>query len=334
MSFQDSNQQSGPQGSWGGPEPQQQGSWGAPQQQPDQSQGQGQAWGSQQPQIPRQPNYAGYGQQSGAGQSYGQPQDYPQQGYPQPGQSQSQSQGFAAPGYASGPGYGGESGGFPPGQSGVPGYPPQSDFGSGTGYGYPPAPQGNSGLATTALWLGILGGWGLINLVISILAINDTGPGKKAGRNKAVIGLCLTLAWTVVWIGVAVALMNHAKTEIASAAPSNTVVATSATSATAGSGAGGGSGVNANGANGDPGCQAAQSAFNTYGKQGVSGGLAAIKTLGGALQSASSQSQVASSQLKTMGGDYLSLADGTAPPSMVGDLEALDSACGMTFTMG
>lgn len=219
----------------------------------------------------------------------------------------------------------------------MPGYPPQSDFGSGTGYGYPAPPQGNSGLATTALWLGILGGWGLINLVISILAINDTGPGKKAGRNKAVIGLCLTLAWSVVWIGIAVALMNHTKSDIASAAPTNPIVATSAA---AGSGAGGagssatsGSGVNASGASSDPGCQAAQAAFNAYSKQGVSGGLAAIQTLGDALQSASSQSRVAGSQLTTMGGDYIALSKGTAPSSMVNDLVALDSACGMTFTM-
>jgi hypothetical protein len=328
MSFQDSNQGrqpfAPPQQSWGQQQAaqQQQGAWGAPQ--PQEA-------------PPQQPGY-GFGQQPAPGQSYGQPQDYAQQSFPQqsfPQQSYPQQgyQDYQNPAY--------QSQGYPNGQ---PGYPPQqSDFGPG-GYGYPQQPQGNSGLATTALWLGILGGWGLINLVISILAINDTGPGKKLGRNKALIGLCLTLAWTVVWVGIAFAISSSSKGVSTTAAPSQ-IVATSTTAggaastqaspstqvsaSSAGNGAGG---VSATGASSDPGCQAAQSAFNTYNQNATSGGLKAITTLGEALQSAAGQSQVASSQLKTAGQDYIDLASATTPSDMLGDLEALDTACGMMFT--
>ncbi|HEX4789907.1 MAG TPA: hypothetical protein VH372_15680 [Actinospica sp.] len=334
MSFQDSNQQpfgpppqqpeqqgqswGQPAQSWGQPggQPeqswdrqqaaQQQGGWGG---QPQQAPQDGSAgWGSQ-PQIPQQPNY-GYGQQSGAGQSFGQPQDYPQQGYPQQG-------------------YGGQ--GYPNGQ---PGYPPQqSDFGSG-GYGYPPPNQGNSGLATTALWLGILGGWGLINLVIAILAINDTAPGKKLGRGKAITGLCLTLAWAVVWIGIAVAVSSHASGVAASDAPTGGAVVSAAASGGASASASGAAGLSANGADGDPGCQSAQTAFNTYSQNATSGGLQAIATLGNSLESAATQSKVASSQLKTVGEDYVQLSDDNTPSNMVDDLVALDTACGMSFSAG
>jgi hypothetical protein len=340
MSFQDSNQQpfapppQQPGQSWGQqPEAQQQGSWGGqPQQQPQQApqapqppQGGSGAWGgSQQPQIPQQPSY-GFGQQSGGGQSFGQPQDYVQQNFPQQGYPQ---QGYPNQGY----------------QNGQPGYPPQSDFGPG-GYGpngaYPGQGQnqGNSGLATTALWLGILGGWGLINLVIAILAINDTAPGKKLGRGKAITGLCLTLAWSVVFIGIAIAVSSHTKNVAASAAPTSSVVASStATGSGAGAGATptstGAGGLSAGGASNDPGCQAAQTAFNTYNQNASSGGLQAIATLGNALESAAGQSQVASSQLKTMGQDYVQLSNATDPSTMVSDLEALDSACGISFSVG
>jgi hypothetical protein len=300
-----------PEQSWGQPQgAQQQGQWGGQPQQAPQGDGSG-AWGSQ-PQIPQQPGY-GFGQQSGAGQSFGQPQDYVQQSFPQQG-------------------YGGQ--GYPNGQQ--PGYPPQqSDFGPG-GYGpggYQPPNQGNSGLATTALWLGILGGWGLINLVIAILAINDTAPGKKLGRGKAITGLCLTLAWAVVWIGIAVAVSSHSSSVTADSAPTS-VVATST-----GNGGGAASpspssaaGLTATGASGDPGCQAAQTAFNTYSKNATSGGVQAIATLGNSLQAAASQSQVASSQLKTVGKDYVQLSDDNTPSNMVDDLVALDTACGMSFS--
>jgi hypothetical protein len=325
MSFQDSNQQpfapppQQPGQSWGQQQQaaQQQGAWGSqPQQPPTQPQDAGSgAWGSQpqQQQMPQQPGY-GFGQQSGAGQSFGQPQDYAQQSFPQ--------QGYASQGYA----------------TGQPGYPPQqSDFGSG-GYGYPAPAQRNSGLATTALWLGILGGWGLINLVISIIAINETGPGKKLGRGKAITGLCLTLAWSVVGIGIALAVSHHASDIATAAAPASTsIVATSTEGAGAGSSPQPSStddaGLSATGASDDPGCQAAQAAFNTYNKNVATDGLGAITTLGHSLENAAGQSKVAGSQLDKVGKDFIKLtSDPTDSSGMVDDLVALDTACGMTFT--
>lgn len=304
----------------------------------------------QQPFAPPQQSWGAPQQQQQPGYGYGQPQDYaqqslpqqslPQQGFPQQGyqnyQNPVQNYQNPVPGYQN-PAYPGQ--GYPNGQ---PGYPPQqSDFGSG-GYGYPQQPQGNSGLATTALWLGILGGWGLINLVIAILAINDTGPGKKLGRNKAVIGLCLTLAWTVAWVGIAFAVSSSSKGVAATAAPSYVAASTTAAGGAAGTQASagtrasassaGGAGVSATGASSDPGCQAAQSAFNTYNRNATSGGLKAITTLGEALQSAAGQSRTAGSQLRKAGQDYIDLASATTPSDMLGDLEALDTACGMTFT--
>lgn len=309
MSFQDSNQGqqpfAPPQQSWGQQSGQQQapqqGGWGGAQQ-PPQGGGSG-GWG-----VPPQESQQGYGfgQQSGSGQGFGQPQDYAgQQGYPQ--------QGFPQQGY--GPG-------------GQPGYPPQqSDFGTG-GYGYPQQPQANSGLATTALWLGILGGWGIINLVISILAINDTGPGKKLGRNKAITGLCLTLAWAVVWAGMFFALSNHAAhVASASAAPQVTI----STQATDTSDGGQGAAGSASGSSSDPGCQAAQSAFSTYNQNVTSGGLDAITTLGNALEAAAGQSKTASSQLKAVGQDYLQIANNTTPSNAVSDMVSLEEACGINF---
>lgn len=317
MSYQEPNQAPF------GPPPQQQGQaeWG---QQQNQNSGQGtwgqpgaaapeQSWGSQQSQIPQQPSYPnapGYGQP-------GQPQDFaPQQFNPQ-------QQGFGqGQGYATGP----------------QGYMPQTDFGSGAGYGpgYPAPNQGNSTLATVALWLGIFFGWGIINLVIAILAIKETGPGKKQGRNKAITGLILTLAWAVVWIGVTIAVTNHAKNDIASLSAAPTTVATaSSTGGTSGSGS---SGIQATtGGSGDAGCTAAQAAFKTFNSStsGSSDTLTAVQTLGNALESAAGQSQSASSQLKTVGQDFLTLASSSAePPSMVTDMEALDEACGASFTFG
>lgn len=309
-------QQSQPQGSWGPP-------GGVPQQYSGQQQQQ--AWGAppQESQIPQQPSYGaapGYGQsgqfgqpgQSGQSWQSG-PQDYPQQQFdnqPPPGYGQ---------GYPGGP----------------QGYLPQTDFGSGAGYGagYPAPNQGDSGLATAALLVGILGGWGVINLVISILAIRETGPGKKLGRNKAVTGLILTIAWAIVWAGLIFAFSNHAKNQLSPVATPTISVSTVAgrgatTSAT------GAAGAQATGASSDPGCQAAQTAFNTYSANAASGGLGAIQTLGNALVSAAGQSKVASGQLKTMGQDYLELADDTTPTNMVTDLESLDSACDMSFTFG
>lgn len=293
MSYQDPNQasfgapQQGQQPGWG-QQSQPQGTWGQPGASAPAS---GQSWGAPQGQIPQQPNYPnapGYGQPA----PFGQPQDS-------------------------------VAGQQPYGQQ--PGYYPQTDFGSGGyGPGYP-AGQQNSALATWALWLGILGGWGIINLVISILAINETGPGKKLGRNKAITGLILTLVWAAIWIGVTLAITSHAKAVIASDATLPTPAATSTATV----------GVQAQGASSDSGCQAAQSAFNTYQSTvaaSSSNGITAMQTLGNALETAGGQSTVAGSQLKALGNDFLQLSNSTTPSSMVSDMEAVNSACGMTFT--
>jgi hypothetical protein len=334
VSYQDPNQPYGappqqqgqqgqmPSGGWGQQsQSRQQGSWGRPGGVPQQSSGQQQqAWGAPpqqgQGQIPQQPYYGsapGFGQQGQSG-----PQDYPPQQF-------NQQQGYGQPYPGGSMDYSGGPQGYPGGPQG---YIPQADFGSGANYGpgpgYPMPSQGSSGLATAALWLGILGGWGIINLVISILAIRETGPGKKLGRNKAVTGLILTIAWAVVWTGIFVAFSNHASNALTSAS-APTSVATAATGA---------AGAQATGASSDPGCQAAQTAFNTYSANAESGGLGAIQTLGNALVAAAGESHTAASQLKTTGQDYLALANENTPPNMVTDLESLDSACGMSFNFG
>ena len=315
---QQSQQQGQQSAGWGS-----QGSWG---QSGGVSQGSGQqqqGWGSQQGQVPQQ---SGYGSAPGYAQpGQPEPQDFapPQYGQPQYGQQPFNQQQFnqQQPGYGQG---------YPGGQ---PGYMPQTDFGSGVGYGpgYPMPNQGNSGLATASLWLGIFGGWGLINLIISIFAIKETGPGKKLGRNKAVTGLILTIAWTAVWAGIVVAVSNHANDRFQpTAAPTAPVVASAGSGAT--SSTTGAAGEQAAGASSDPGCQAAQSSFNTYNANAESGGVGAMQTLGNALESAADESQAAPSQLKTMGQDFVQLSNSTTPPNMVNDLIALDTACGIHFT--
>lgn len=334
--------QQSPQGSWEAP----QGSWGRPEgapqnsgQTPGQIPGQewGQSWGSAQGQVPQQPNYAAAPAYAQPGQS-GPPQDFmPQQ--PQFGQQPPQF-GNQQPGYGQVPGY-------PGGPQGQPGYMPQTDFGSG-GYqpGYPAPNQGNSGLATASLWLGILGGWGLINLIISIFAIKETGPGKKLGRNKAVTGLILTVAWAVVWAGIFLAVSNHADKEVASLSSVPTPVAT-----TAGSGDGSGSGagttttgaapdstatsvdVQANGAAGDPGCQAVETAYNAFTSD--PGATDAVSTYISALQAAAAESQVAGSQITAMVNDLEEVEQtGQQPASTTSDASALASACDITFASG
>lgn len=321
-----------------------------PQQQPGLSWGQqnsGQGWESQQPQIPQQPDY-------------GQPQDYvpPNQGYVAPQQNsgqnwqsqqgfgQSQGQGFGQSQQNFAPpqdqGYGQSQQNFPlpqgqgfgPQPYGAPqqGYGPQSDFGSGAGYGgYPgPPPQGNSGLATAALWLGIIGGWGLINLVISIIAISETGPGKKAGRGKAVTGLCLTLVWAAVWAGLIFAVSDNTK-NVANVTPapsgsfSTSAAGTTTTGPSTGSTIGGGSLSGAS----DPGCQAAQTAFNTYSANASQSG--AMSKLASSLQSAASESKVASRQITAMASDFNQLSGGNAPANLVTDITAMETACAVKF---
>ena len=378
-----------PQPAGQGPQPPQ-GSWGAPGQ-PGPSDGSAQGWGAQPPQQPGYGfgQGAAPGQSFGQPQDYGQ-QNFPQQpGYPQqqqqpqnfvPQQGGPQQQAFApqqsgpAPqqqqgfvpqqsgpaqqqGFVPQQGYPGESypgGGF---ASGPGGYPQQSDFGSGAGYGpgpgYPaPGPQQNSGLATASLWIGILGGWGLIGLIFSILGINDTGPGKKAGRGKAITGLCLTLAWTVVLLGISVALANHDKSVAVGAPPTDGVSSAASPGAGGGTaptggataGAGGGGGATAAAGGGaspvatnsiyltgatDPGCVTVQSAFNTMESTRSSASETAFIT---ALQNGAGQSQVAGSQISAVASDWDG-SNGTPTTSQIrSDMQAMESACGMSAT--
>jgi hypothetical protein len=187
MSFQDSNQQPFP------PPQQSLGRQGEPQQP---------GWARQ-----PQPQPGAQNPWSAPGPHSGQPQDYVPRNFAQPRTSRQ-------------PGYSGGGHPFVPAGSGRHDRSgPGAVHGPMSG-GFPPPPK--SALATTALWLGILGGWGLINLVVSIVAIIETGPGRKTGRDRAVIGLCLTLVWTAVWAGMAVAITDHAGSVKPGASPTDT----------------------------------------------------------------------------------------------------------------
>lgn len=73
----------------------------------------------------------------------------------------------------------------PPGQ---PGFPPAG----GPGYPPPPAPQqGVSGLAITGLILAIFVPF--VGFVLSLIAIFQTGPGKRRGRGLAITGVVLSV---------------------------------------------------------------------------------------------------------------------------------------------
>jgi len=320
MSYQEPNQpfgappqQQGQPEGWGQQsQGQQQGTWGQPGGAPQNS---GQGWGAPQgQQVPQQqPNYAGapgYGQPGQSG-----PQEYPQQQF-----NQQPQQGYGQ--------------GYPGGQ---PGYAQQSDFGSGGyGPGYPAPNQGSSGLATASLWLGIFGGWGVINLVISIMAIVETGPGKKLGRNKAITGLVLTVAWAIVFGAIFFAVADHAKNDI-NAQNTPTFAATAGATAGDGSGAttstttGATSAAQANNASDDPGCQAVKAAYNTYVADPTAAGAAS--TYVSALQAAAAESQVAGSQISAMAKDMSeTVSTGQMPSSTQTDASALESACDITFS--
>ena len=92
--------------------------------------------------------------------------------------------------------------------------------------------------------------------------------------------------------------------------------------------------LQATGANSDSGCQAAQTAFNTY--QSTSGQqLERHHRHGDAGQLAGDGGRAepaAGSQLKALGNDFLVLSNSNTPASMVSDMQAVNSACGMTFT--
>lgn len=79
---------------------------------------------------------------------------------------------------------------------------PQNPYGTpegmvpGAPYYGAPAPQGRSGLATAALCTFFLP---LVGLVLSIVAMLKTGPGKLSGRGVAVTALVLSILATGFW---------------------------------------------------------------------------------------------------------------------------------------
>lgn len=188
---------------------------------------------------------------------------------------------------------------------------PPAGFNPGLSYGYGaqaytgPEP-GESGKARAALWIGILGGWLPINLVVGIAALAETGPGRKRGRDKAIIGLCCSLVWVTLIGGVAFALHQHV-VEAVPQAPQRTTLS----------------------ARSDPGCYAGANAVYAY--QGTKRQPAAQSTLGKALIKAADKSQNANAPLRKLGLDYLALAAGATVPSLAADTAQAGSACGLSF---
>lgn len=187
--------------------------------------------------------------------------------------------------------------------------PPASSRGPGYGYpaySYTGAEPRESGLAKAALWIGILGGWLPVNLFVGAAAIAETGPGKKRGRDKAVIGLCASLVWVVLLGGIAYAVRHH-RVDPPPAIPRRPTLAASA----------------------DPGCWAGASAVFAF--EGTLGGPAAEVKLGNALIAAAGRSRLADAPLRKLGLDYLALAQGAAVPSLDADADAAGRVCGLSF---
>ncbi|NMO51647.1 hypothetical protein HH310_10650 [Actinoplanes sp. TBRC 11911] len=98
-----------------------------------------------------------------------------------------------------------------PSPSGQPGFPPPGQGFPPPGDGFPPPPggypppqqQGMSGLAITGFILSFLGG--LLGLILSVIAIFQTGKGKKRGRGLAIAGVVISLIWGGVYVAIAVA---------------------------------------------------------------------------------------------------------------------------------
>lgn len=183
----------------------------------------------------------------------------------------------------------------------------------GLSYGYAaqgytgPEPPVESRKARAALWIGILGGWLPVNLVVGLLAIVETGPGRKRGRDKAVIGLCCSLVWVVLVGGIAYAVQGN-RVEPAPQMPGRPTALA------------GGS---------DPGCYTGAQAVYAY--QGSGGGAAAETALGNALVAAAGRSQTADAPLRKLGLDYLALAHGADVPGLAADTEAVSRVCGLSF---
>ncbi|WP_211192449.1 hypothetical protein [Actinoplanes sp. TBRC 11911] len=147
-----------------------------------------------------QPPTGGYGYPPPPGQPGYPPRDG--QGYPQPG-----NQGFPPPGNQGYPppggGYPPPPGDYPPGPG--PGYPPGQDYPPGPGYSPEAPPQQRfSGLAIAGFVLSFLGG--VLGFVLSLIAIFQTGKGKKRGRGLAVSGVVIS----VVVAGLGIALVVSA----------------------------------------------------------------------------------------------------------------------------
>ena len=191
----------------------------------------------------------------------------------------------------------------------VPAESPQAlSYGYGAAaYTGPPGPA-ESGKARAALWIGILGGWLPVNLFVAGAAIAETGPGRKRGRDKAVIGLCCSLVWVVLIGGVTFALRHH-RVEAIPPIPARTT-------ASAGS---------------DPGCYAGANAVYVY--RGTSPDAVAQTTLGNALINAASRSRVADAPLRRLGLDYLALAQGSTVSTLAADTDAVSRVCGLSFTV-
>lgn len=206
---------------------------------------------------------------------------------------------------------------MPPAASSSPSFSPSTSYGSssspmGLSYGY--AAQGytgpepvQSGKARAALWIGILGGWLPVNLIVGLLAFAETGPGRKRGRDKAVIGLCCSLVWVVLLGGITYAVKGN-RLEPPPPMPSRPTASA------------GGS---------DPGCYAGAQAVYAY--QGSGGGTAAETAFGNALIAAAGRSQTADAPLRKLGLDYLALAHGAAVPGLGADTEAVSRVCGLSF---
>jgi hypothetical protein len=181
------------------------------------------------------------------------------------------------------------------------------DYGYGS-YGYAGPEPGESGKARAALWIGILGGWLPINLFVALAGILETGPGRKRGRDKAVIGLCCSLVWVVLIGGIAYAVGHH-RLDAAPPMPRQSTVS----------------------AGSDPGCYAGANALYAY--QGSGRGATAQSVLGDALIAAAGRSEVADAPLRKLGLDYLALAGGSAVPGLAADAAAAGDACGLSFVV-
>lgn len=144
--------------------------------------------------------------------------------YPGPGESQPNTPGGQSgqPGQPGSTPPGGQNYGNPAG--GQPGStPPGQSYGSGNNYGTPPPNQyggwqggndpteKNSGIAIAALITGFGCCLGWIGIILGIIGIRKTGPGKAKGRWMAVTGIVAGTVMTLVFAGLGFAIFVLAK---------------------------------------------------------------------------------------------------------------------------